>query len=1405
MGRRRLAWGSWIVALAIALIAASAAFASFESPSSSDTSQKFTPPPDPTNPQRQDTPNDPKYDQAEPDTQQPADKRSTNIYDERFDLFGFPSSRSPSALYLEGPNTGKPQVSGYNAAGAWKKTIGDPRVTIAILDTGIKWDNKGLRTRIHLNQGELPKPQGCADYDCHGNDGFNVDDYVGDSRVTPTGEGGKITAEDLITAFGHDGTDEDHNGYVDDIAGWDFFDNDNNPLDQSSYFAAKNHGTGRAGDAAEQGNDGDGSIGVCPRCQIMPLRIWDTFVSDGNSFAQGILYATDNGAKVIEGANGSLYHSAFAERASSYAYDHGVVQTFSGDDLNTANHNYPANYGHAMLIEGTVPDSVGLGQNCSGNAQFCSFFASLGLSTNVPLGTYFRNANTTQFGGKSSISMEGPTGSINTGRASGGAGLVISAGLAAGFTLSPDEVRTILEQTAEDVTQGNTAGTGTPDPANPGWDSHFGWGRANLGAAVSAASNAARIPFTAAIDSPDWYAPLTGSALDVKGLASAPRAGHHFHYKLEWGAGQAPTSWHTIADADHTGAITSLGSIDLNAVRTELASFTVPADPGGPVFSPTSPNPFQHEFTVRLTVTDPTTPTRVPGVDRRVFNALDPAAEGMRAGFPKRLGTGGEAPVRYADLNGDNLQELVVPTMDGLVHAYEPNGAELPGWPVQTQIQASATGHSAAPGVAELSASGAPPREPPRAPAIADIDGDGKPEVIATAGTHLYVWEGDGSQHAGFPISSNLSFCGPAFEHQTDKHLKCGFLASPSVADLDGDGKRTDIVVASLDGHLYAFKPDGGDVAHFPVQLVDPGQNPKVLAESINQVAVGPLDGVAGDDIVAGSNETYGATDAGDVSFGGFADAPQPKATRVYAISGKTGAILPGWPVPIVGIIPDVLPLIGPGADPALVKAAGAQRIVTSATSGPLATYGPDGTNGPPVPMDQEDSSKGNATDKSAALNLFESAAIGKLLPAGNPSVVKYEVSLSQAANLLAVGQNFPYNHLIGAWDAASGAAQPGFPTITDDYQFLSSSTIAKVAPSSPANQVLAGNGLGLLHAYDGATGQDVTGFPKTTGGWLFSPATLSDDGRMAGITREGYLFEWTSQAPACQTEWPSFRHDQQNSGNYDRDGTPPAAPGFASLTADGGSAGTLAFKVPGDDGFCGTATKYVAKVDGQPVDLGLGNPTAGGSAAVKKITLPAGALLSLQAVDDEGNLGAPVELGIPAPPGGGNQQPGGGNQQPGGGNQQPGGGNQQPGGPKQCSTGRKLPRSSISGRNLRASKRHIHLSGRSREVDCKTGRLAVGKVKRVLVSIARIAGRGRCRFVRGNGRLGSTRACNKPQYLTARILKKRGERDKTLWDLNRRVRLPAGRYVVTVRGVDAAGHRETQSRSTNTKTFRLR
>ena len=100
-----------------ALLAGGASAAScggFENPCSNETAQQFVY----HSVQRQDTPNDPNYDQSEPDTQQPPANRSSNFYDERFDLFGFPSELTPGAIYAVGPNAGKPMVTGFNAAGA---------------------------------------------------------------------------------------------------------------------------------------------------------------------------------------------------------------------------------------------------------------------------------------------------------------------------------------------------------------------------------------------------------------------------------------------------------------------------------------------------------------------------------------------------------------------------------------------------------------------------------------------------------------------------------------------------------------------------------------------------------------------------------------------------------------------------------------------------------------------------------------------------------------------------------------------------------------------------------------------------------------------------------------------------------------------------------------------------------------------------------------------------------------------------------------------------------------------------------------------------------------------------------------------------------------------------------------
>ena len=235
---------------------------------------------------------------------------------------------------------------------AFTVTTGRPDVVIAVMDSGIEWNNPDkmnqLRKKVRINRGELPYPEvsgpsldpgaDCTTYHQSGttwdvnNDGvFNVMDYACDPRVTVHGgprhgPDGVLTPEDLIIAFGNCtisggvlGTctpgqhfDNDHNGFVNDIAGWDFVDNNNDPYDDVQY----GHGTGEARDSNAEANNG-GDLGTCPNCMVVPLRVGESFVADVNRFAQAVLYAVDNGVYVIQEALGTLNNSSLARRPST--------------------------------------------------------------------------------------------------------------------------------------------------------------------------------------------------------------------------------------------------------------------------------------------------------------------------------------------------------------------------------------------------------------------------------------------------------------------------------------------------------------------------------------------------------------------------------------------------------------------------------------------------------------------------------------------------------------------------------------------------------------------------------------------------------------------------------------------------------------------------------------------------------------------------------------------------------------------------------------------------------------------------------------------------------------------------------------------------------------------------------
>ncbi len=116
------------------------------------------------------------------------------------------------------------------------------------------------------------------------------------------------------------GVDDDRNGYVDDVIGWDFFANDNKPWDYDG------HGTFVAGIIAGSWKDKSGIAGINPFARLMILKAINNFGHTRASYiAQAIAYAADNGARVINLSVGGKEVTRVEQAAIDYAYRKGAV------------------------------------------------------------------------------------------------------------------------------------------------------------------------------------------------------------------------------------------------------------------------------------------------------------------------------------------------------------------------------------------------------------------------------------------------------------------------------------------------------------------------------------------------------------------------------------------------------------------------------------------------------------------------------------------------------------------------------------------------------------------------------------------------------------------------------------------------------------------------------------------------------------------------------------------------------------------------------------------------------------------------------------------------------------------------------------------------------------------------
>ncbi len=179
---------------------------------------------------------------------------------------------------------------------AWDVTTGSPTTVIAVIDSGVDLDHPDLAAKIWTNADEIPS----------------------------------------------NGIDDDGNGFIDDVHGWDFKNDNNDPnpepngIDENHNGVADevaSHGTLVAGLAGAVGNDGWGTAGVDWQCKIMPIQVFD---DEGMTWVaivlEGIEYAIENGANVINLSIGAPFGTTWTD-AIVQAYEAGItIVVAAGND-----------------------------------------------------------------------------------------------------------------------------------------------------------------------------------------------------------------------------------------------------------------------------------------------------------------------------------------------------------------------------------------------------------------------------------------------------------------------------------------------------------------------------------------------------------------------------------------------------------------------------------------------------------------------------------------------------------------------------------------------------------------------------------------------------------------------------------------------------------------------------------------------------------------------------------------------------------------------------------------------------------------------------------------------------------------------------------------------------------------
>ena len=1105
-------------------------------------------------------------------------------------------------------------ASGMHVDVGWTYTIGRPDVRIAIVDCGIKWDETDLADKAYLNAAELAKhkPQNAdgsacagaaalAGYDCNGDGVFSVSDYASDPRVAPLvtdptdvcypgadpsnkgqarmiGDKNKnciLDAGDLIALFS-DGVDDDANGYTDDISGWDFYKNDNDPYDDTRY----GHGTGEGRMSSDEANNGMGEAGVCPDCRFYMLRAGDSFIIDVNDWAKAVVYAADNGAKVVQEAMGTIDQTTFSKAAIDYAYARGTLVVASMADENSRHHNMPGAYNHTLPVH-----SMKLDGDMSG----------MGAGITTTSSTFLNYDTCSNYGGQNMLSISASSCSSEaTGRGAGVAALLFSEGLNQQLQLLPEEVMQLMKMTADtvDVPQSQSSDPNIADQffeSLPYFSQRFGYGRPNVDKAMQSI-DAGLIPPEVDLTSPGWfdvlYADRIASPVPIEGRVAAKRA-QSYDYRVEWAPGVEP------ADSDFMPIVDWVRNV--SNTTTTGGSSAMPLGMLAPseINTAHTPDPDSVKFhendrsiTIRVLATAHYANGNVSGQARRtiaIVNQQNGLDTDLAQGFPIAMGSSVETSPKLADIDGDGIRDIVASGSDGSVHVFtlkSGSPVELPGFPFHTNqldglnpnlaSEPTVPSYLSAPAYASGANGGIDPaiaRETiVGTPAIGDVNGDGKPDIVVSSwqGT-VYVIESNGAALSPWPQRLPLvPSCPLDVPSPTATTMPCmdtahlwsrGAGASPVLADFNHDGKL-EIVQAAFDGNIYVWQSDGTPLPGWPVLLH--GKRANSYNRILSTPAVADFNGDGVPDLISGSNEEVGAGGGAGLAF----------LVDGRGMSAPGGPFLPNWPIALTSL--DIFPLVaegltsapaiadfeGTGKPQTLITGNGVSPYIFPADPGVQSGFGEPANQGPcydedagaqtpcgngaqvgvdPTSIFGEGSA---ATRPDTMFPLFSSPSVGDLDQDGVPDIITSGGSLSVAGNTTGGGTPaHPPQYLLGMWSGATGHAFYGSPVPIEDYVFLVNHSVADITGDNYP-EVMLGTGGYFVHAVD-ACGCEAPSWPKFTDGWIIATPAVGDiDGdhslEVVTGTRDGNLFAWhTKGTDTGVVQWESFHHDNANTGNY--------------------------------------------------------------------------------------------------------------------------------------------------------------------------------------------------------------------------------------------------------------------------------